>query len=384
MAEYLISQRQLLIIHEHLTLKDKIKLAEQNWNSFSKEEKQFVVNCLESLYPQKGRLIKEAWYNTVMDILGIFDPTPVVDIINATSYFIQGDTLFGILSIIGAIPYAGDFVAKPVLGALKIGGPSVKALESAIKMSKGAAVGSKEYVAAGETIAKLAKEPGVIGSFLQKMGGSFGDKVLKTLDEIPAGPFKGLKNTIKSYFQLLSNAGKKSVGFQGLAKGLAADFKAGKAVTADVKALKDLLKAEKVFNPATLAKPGFFTNVFFGGIPRLFRSPSGRRMRILMQSTKWWLGFLDYIGIGNWVGAEEVAKKLGDEEFNKKIEEYNQSPAAKQYFEDQFGKETMETGVGQTSDTTPTTTSTETDKGDPFANFLKKMFMGQINPLPGV
>jgi hypothetical protein len=57
-------------------------------------------------------LINEAWYNTVMDILGIIDPTPVVDIINATSYFIQGDTLFGILTIVGAIPYAGELLKK--------------------------------------------------------------------------------------------------------------------------------------------------------------------------------------------------------------------------------------------------------------------------------
>ena len=65
---------------------------------------------------EKKDLINEAWYNTVMDVLGIIDPTPIIDIINATSYFIQGDTLFGVLTIVSAIPYAGDIVAKPVLG----------------------------------------------------------------------------------------------------------------------------------------------------------------------------------------------------------------------------------------------------------------------------
>jgi hypothetical protein len=338
-------------------------------------------NTLTEKYEEKD-LINEAWYNTVMDVLGIIDPTPIIDIINATSYFIQGDTLFGVLTIVGAIPYAGDIVAKPVLGALKVGGPSVKALESAIKLSKGAAVGSKEYKAATATIEKLAKEPGVIGGFLQKMGGSLGDKVIKTIDEIPAGPFKGLKDTIKSYFQLLSNAGKKSVQFQGVAKGLAADFKAGKAVTGDVIALKDLLKSQKVFDAATLAKPGFFTNVFFGGIPRLFRSPDQRRLRILMQSTKWWLGFLDYIGLGNWVGAEELVKKMGEENFTKKVEEYNQTPEAKQNFEDQFGTENMQ---GQTGNQQNTSSSTDsTSNLDPLAKFLRNMLMGQVNPIPGM
>ena len=356
MAEIIITERQLQLIKE---------------------------KTLSEYTDENGELINEAaWYNTVMDILGIIDPTPVVDIINATSYFIQGDTLFGILTIVGAIPYAGDLVAKPVLGALKIGGPSVKALESAIKMSKGAAVGSKEYKAAQETIERLAKEPGVIGSFLQKMGGGFGDKVIKTIDEIPAGPFKGMKNTIKSYFQLLGNAGKKGSMFQKRAGVLSKNFQKGTASVKDVELLKNYLTTQKVFNPATLTKPGFFTNVFFGGIPRLFRSPDQRRLRILMQSTKWWLGFLDYLGLGNWVGAEELAKKMGEENFNNKVEEYNQTPEAKQNFEDQFGSEGTE---GQTSNQQSTTSSTTTSSDvDPFAKWLRNLLMGQLNPVPGM
>jgi hypothetical protein len=358
MAEIIITERQLNLIRER---------------------------TLSEYTDENGELITEAaWYNTVMDILGIIDPTPVVDIINATSYFIQGDTLFGILSIVGAIPYAGDFVAKPVLGALKIGGPSVKALESAIKLSKGAAVGSKEYKAATATLEKLAKEPGVIGSFLKKMGGSVGDKIIKTIDEIPAGPFKGLKDTIKSYFQLLSNAGKKSTMFQKRAGVLAKNFQKGTATVKDVELLKNYLKTQKVFNPATLTKPGFFTNVFFGGIPRLFRDPSQRRLRILMQSTKWWLGFLDYIGLGNWVGAEELAKKMGDENFMRKVEEYNQTPEAQQNFEDQFGSQS---GGGQTNNQQNTSTSSTSSSDpnlDPLAKMLRNILMGQINPIPGM
>jgi hypothetical protein len=358
MAEIIITERQLNLIRER---------------------------TLSEYTDENGELITEAaWYNTVMDILGIIDPTPVVDIINATSYFIQGDTLFGILSIVGAIPYAGDFVAKPVLGALKVGGPSVKALESAIKLSKGAAVGSKEYKAATATIEKLAKEPGVIGSFLKKMGGSVGDKIIKTIDEIPAGPFKGLKNTIKSYFQLLSNAGKKSTMFQKRAGVLAKNFQKGTASVKDVELLKKYLTTQKVFNPATLSKPGFFTNVFFGGIPRLFRSPAQRRLRILMQSTKWWLGFLDYIGLGNWVGAEELSKKMGEENFMKKVEEYNQTPEAQQNFEDQFGSQS---GGGQTNNQQNTSTSSTSSSDpnlDPLAKMLRNILMGRINPIPGM
>jgi len=313
MAEIIITERQLQLIKER---------------------------TLSEYTNENGELINEAaWYNTVMDILGIFDPTPIVDIINATSYFIQGDTLFGILSIVGAIPYAG-------------------------------------------TIEKLAKEPGVIGTFLKKMGGPFGEKVIKTIDEIPAGPFKGMKDTIKSYFQLLSNAGKKGAMFQKRAGVLARSFQKGTATVKDVELLKNYLKTQKVFNPATLTKPGFFTNVFFGGIPRLFRSPDQRRLRILMQSTKWWLGFLDYIGLGNWVGAEELAKKMGEENFAKKVEEYNQTPEARQNFEDQFGTENME---GQTSNQQrPSSPTSSTPDIDPFAKWLRNLLMGQLNPVPGM
>lgn len=355
MAQFVITEDQLMVIKKSIIAEKK--------------------------YENKD-LIKEAWYNTVMDVLGIFDPTPIIDIINSTSYFIQGNTLFGVLTLVSAVPYAGDLVAKPVLGALKIGGTSVKALESAIKLSKGAAVGSKEYKAATATIEKLAKEKGVIGSFLQKMGGSFGDKVIKTIDEIPTGPFKGMKNTIKSYFQLLNNAGKKGAMFQKRAGVLANNFTKRTATVKDVELLKNYLKTQKVFNPATLTKPGFFTNVFFGGIPRLFRSPSQRRLRILMQSTKWWLGFLDYVGLGNWVGAEELAEKMGDENFTKKVEEYNQTPEAKQNFDDQFSPKRT---VIKTDNQQSTSSSTSSEPNlDPLAKFLRDTFTGKMNPIPGM
>ena len=34
--------------------------------------------------------LNEAWYNTVMDVVGLADPTGVVDIVNGISYFTQG------------------------------------------------------------------------------------------------------------------------------------------------------------------------------------------------------------------------------------------------------------------------------------------------------
>lgn len=329
------------------------------------------------------QLMNEAWYNNVMDVLGIFDPTPVIDIVNATSYFIQGDILFGVLTIVGAIPYAGDAVAKPVLGVLKIGGPSAKALESAIKIAKNAPVGSTEYRAAQGIIENLAKESGVIGTFLKKMGGSFGDKVIRTIDEIPMGPFKGMKNTIKTYFELLSSAGKKGAMFQKNAGVLAKKFRKNTATVADVELLKKFLTTEKIVNPTAISKPGFFTNVFFGGIPRLFRSPGQRRIRVLMQSTKWWLGFLDYIGLGNWVGAEELAKQMGEEGFANKVDEYNRTPEAKENFDDQF-QEDSEQATQPPNQSDSQSSSKNSMDLDPLAKMFRNLLFGQLNPIPGI
>lgn len=324
--------------------------------------------------------INEAWYNNVMDIIGIVDPTPITDTINAVSYFIQGDTLFGILSLVAALPFfVGDAVAKPVMGAMKIGSKATKELEAALKLAK------TDSKAAGEIIGRLAKDPGPVGKFLQSAGGTGGwaNKVNSFIAEFPAGPFKGMKNTIMDYFTLLGRAGTKSKGVSGLAKTLEADLKAGKAGVKDIQALKDLMKSEKIFDVAALSKPGFLSQTFFGGIPRIFRSPEGRRIKIMMQQTKWWLGFLDYIGIGNWVGESEVIKQLGSSEaMAKAMEEYQKTPESKEYFKQSFKEGTDP--LTATADSIKQQVSSDNIKDEPFAKFLRNMFAGQINPLPGM
>jgi hypothetical protein len=333
-------------------------------------------NILSEKKQNKGKVINEAWYNNVMDVVGIIDPTPITDTINAISYFIQGDTLFGILSLVAAVPFfVGDFVAKPVIGALKIGSKATKELEAAIKLSK------TNPAKATEMISMLAKDPGPVGKFLQSAGGPGGwaEKVNSFLKEIPVGPFKGMKNTIMDYFTLLGRAGKKSKGVSGLAKSLEADMKLGKAKIHDIETLRDIVKYEKIFDVAALSKPGFMSQTFFGGIPRIFRSPEGRRIKIMMQQTKWWLGFLDYIGIGNWVGAEEVIKKLGGEaEMIKSMENYQKTPESEKYFEESFKE-------GQPStDSVSRTVDSGTVQSDPLANFLRNLLVGKLNPIPGM
>ena len=77
-------------------------------------ERQLTMITKESSSQNSQVIVEAEWYNLVGDILGIADPTGVIDIVNGVSYFSQGDHLFGLLSLISAIPYAGDVAAKPV------------------------------------------------------------------------------------------------------------------------------------------------------------------------------------------------------------------------------------------------------------------------------
>jgi hypothetical protein len=104
-----------------------------------------------------------------------------------------------------------------------------------------------------------------------------------------------------------------------------------------------------------------------------------KSVRALMRQSKWWLGFLDYIGLGNWVGPDELAEKLGGEEaMRQKMEEYNKTPEAEQNFKDEYGAE--ETQQNQSSSSTDN--KSNSPDLDPFAKLLKSLFTGQMNPLP--
>ena len=154
-------------------------------------EKQLAF-IAEQVKSNNKEIITEAeWYNLVGDIAGIFDPTGVVDVINGISYFSQGDQLFGLLSIISAVPYAGDVVAKPVMYALKVGKPSAKALNGVMKLSK-----AGKSVEAGTELAKLSASGGLIGWFTTQMG-KLAPKLEQLINAMPGGVLKGFKSNAK-------------------------------------------------------------------------------------------------------------------------------------------------------------------------------------------
>ena len=136
------------------------------------------------------------------------------------------------------------------------------------------------------------------------------------------------------------------------------------------KPLQNMLKNEKVFTGLT--KKGPMAKIFIGGAPRLF---GNREMRILMRRTKWWLGLLDYIGVANFVGPDELAKQMGEGNLLRKMEEYNKTGEAKRNAESDFGG----AEAGQSSDSSSSSVEHETSSGsDPIQGWLSNVFGGQL------
>ena len=379
MAEIIIKESQLKLIKGELAKQSEMRLAEEKWNKFSDEEKEFVVEFLKAAYPKKTKLIKESWYNTLGDIVGIFDPTGVVDLVNGISYISQGENLFGFLSIISAIPLAGDFVAKPVMAASKLGKPSAKALKGILDTAR-----AGDMAKASADLAKQAQLGGITGAFVKGVQ-TVGPKIKSIVERMPGGFItKGLKNTILGWIDLFSNSGSRAVKTQRDIARLSRRLpKLPKEIA--VKNLEKLSTAIKsspgTFTGYRTTKGLFSWKTVFGGMPQLMGR--NKSVRALMRQSKWWLGFLDYIGLGNFVGPDELSEKLGGEDaMQRKMEEYNKTPDAKKNFEDQYGSERTESQTDNRQNTSSSTISKPDI--DPLAKFFKNLVMGQLNPIPGM
>lgn len=359
MFQVIVSEKQSKVIQEHLLLQKKFELAEKNWNKFSNKEKQSIIEICKFLYPDQSELIKESsWYNTLGDIVGIFDPTGVVDLVNGISYIKQGDNLFGFLSIISAVPYIGDFVAKPVMGALKVGAPSAKALEGVLKTAK-----AGDAVKAADDLAKISATGGITGKFVEGFG-RVADGLRNIIQKAPLPG--GLKRTINQWIDLFSNASKtgKNVRYIGQyhAKKLPKLTK-----EKQIENLENLIKMSKSSGAlSSFRTSGGIAKTIFGGMPQLIGR--NKSVRSLVRKTKFWAGFLDFLGLGNFVGPDEMIKDMGQEEFEKKLAEYQKTSNGVDNFKDSFGGEISEK---QPPVETPKETSISQDLfGSMFSNII--------------
>jgi len=389
MPSVIITQKQLERISEDLKQDNVINTLVEKWEKCTKDQKIFVLEFLKAVHPEKKKeldsvikktkndLINEKWYNTVMDLVGWVDPTGIVDTVNGVSYLSQGEYLFGFLSMVSAVPLVGDIVAKPVMSALKLGKPSAKALNKIMSMSK-----AGKTAEASAELAKLSASGGIVGGFVKGMG-KVGTKLESLVKAMPGGVLKGFKDTILQWIQLFKNVGKQAASTKNVIGTMAKKFPRLSAAqqVKNLEALQAALKTQKgVFSGYRTGNRFVSWKTLWGGMPQLLGR--NRSVRALMRKTKWYLGLLDFLGIGNFVGPDELQQKMGDAKFEQKIAEYNNTSEAKQNFEDEFGSEQQaqeflnrnESDAGSSTSSSSSRTSGAMAGADPLTWLLSNSF----------
>jgi hypothetical protein len=304
-----------------------MKELEIKWGLLSLAEREFVVETLFLLHPEKKQVITEAaWWNTLGDVVGIFDPTGVVDIVNGLDYIRQGDHLFGMLSMISAIPYLGDVFAKPVIGVLKLGGEGAKILRGAKT--------SSDLANAGRKVPEFGKLLKNSDEILPRL-----IQILKKGEKIPV--IGGLMKVINEWITLLAKGAKEyklgTTTTKTAAKGAVAS---GEKISL-LNTIKDILKPgakTKTFRTYKDLDPSLWSKYVVGGVGRIW---GNRSVRSLMRRTKWYLGLLDYLGVANFIGPDELEAKLGKNTVLNGIEKYASTPQSTQAWNSDFSGSEM-------------------------------------------
>jgi hypothetical protein len=327
MKQTILTETQLKFRLVEIYKEEQFKILEEKWDKLSSSDKKFVIEFIKEFSPKNSKKINEArWWNTLGDIVGVFDPTGVVDIINALDYFRQGDKLFGLMSLISAVPYVGDLVGKPIIGALKAGGKGAKFLKGLKTPTEWAMAASKYPI-----LVKLFKEIGTLGP-----------KLVELIKRVPGG--KGFVKTIEEWVDMIVKATKE------YKSGVRPKMFRGHG-TGKWSYLKYMTSADRTF----LEK-------FAAGAPRLFGGNPATRS--LLRRSKWYLRLLDKIGLTNFTGSpEELAQKVPD--LDAKIAEYNKTPEGQALALQDFRNTDLSNLFKQeTTPETPTQTQQTTNKSN--------------------
>jgi hypothetical protein len=306
----------------------------------TEKQLQLLVNNIQESSSKGEQLNEDTAMNTVAGIVGIFDPTGLVDFGNAISYFAQGDNLFGVLSLISAVPFIGDIIGKPVMGSLKVAGKGVQATDEAARLFR-----AGKQAQAIKALEKVSTDAPQIKKLISSVEGgkgvvSWGDKLLDMVNAIPGSKFAPrLKKLVADYVNLFkgTNAAAKTAKVAGKVDDLI--LKLPKLSKADQIKNLNIIRKEfasvKGFGSFKLTNPGFMGTIA-GGVPRFW---GNRAVRSLMNRSKWYLGFLDFLGLGNFVGPDELDKKMGKSEVEGKLEDYSGTQESKSLWAEDFGSE---------------------------------------------
>ena len=329
----------------------------------------------ESQLKQIQQILKESeqineahWLNYVADVAGIFDPTGVIDIGNGLSYLYQGDTFFGMLSLISAIPYLGDLAAKPLMLAGR-GSKVIRTTNDALKVAK------TDPAKATRMMEQIGKQNTMVGKLMDQVR-VWAPKLRKMVDSIPTGKMgQPLKNTINDAIILFERVGAGSRKASKIAKNFSRKTMSAEEATSVLKQIRSAAEQDaqlfRLFGGNAARGIKGFEKYKASGMPRLF---GNKATRSLMRRTKFWAGFLDYLGLGNFVGPDELSKQMGNQEFNSKMNEYSQTQDAKQNWETEFGGVSQEEPTQQAQ----TQTSSSETSSDPTRDFFTDLIFGPL------
>jgi hypothetical protein len=329
----------------------------------------------KSLYDENTQMLNEEWWNTIGDIVGIIDPTGVVDLVNGLDYIRQGEYFFGFLSMIAIVPYVGDVIAKPLMGVSK-GSKAMRGVNEAMGIVKNGG-----NVADASRLLSDAGKASPLFSKLLNTSISWGGKLRQIIDRIPGGKLTaGLRKTLIDWIDLFIGAARQRKNVAKVTVNFAKRVKAADPATATalVKQLKTQLNtSSRTFRDFKITDPGFMSKYVWPGFS--FRN---RNLMALVRRTKFYAGLLDYLGVGNFVGPEELSKEMGEENLRQKMEEYSKTPEGQKNW-----GEDMESVVQEPTQPVSqpqTQKSSNSIEDDPFSKMLKSLLGGQLNPIPGM
>jgi hypothetical protein len=321
------------------------------------------------------QLLNEEWWNTIGDVVGIFDPTGVVDLVNGLDYIRQGEYFFGFLSMIAIIPYVGDVIAKPIMGVSK-GSKAMRGVNQAMSLAKAGktAEASKILADAGKSSTLMSK---LINTSI-----SWGGKLKQIIDRIPGGKLTGgLRKTLIDWIDLFIGVARQRKTTGKVIANFAKKVKAADPATANqlIKALRtDLSKSSRTFRDFKITDPGFMSKYVWPGF-----SLRNRNLMALMRRTKFYAGLLDYLGVANFVGPDELINKMGEENVKNAIQKYSTTSQGQQYWSEDMSGATQET-TAPPAQPPSQSNSNNAIEDDPFNKMLKGLLMGKLNPIPGM
>jgi hypothetical protein len=377
----LIKENQLSNLSQELINSDKINEFKIKWDNLTEEDKYFAKNILDTFYPNHYGQINEAWWNTIGDVVGIFDPTGVVDFLNGLDYIRQGEYFFGFLSMVAIVPYFGDVVAKPIVAFAKTGKMKTTINEAMKLVTEGKKIQAVNLL--NET-AEMSPKFMKFVSTAEKWGVKLKEIIDKIYKVLPGGKLTGgLKRTIDSWIDIFIQSSKSISGSRKIIGRLASNIekmsaeelsKVGKTMADRYKGL--LGRNVKSLTKSQVKNADFMSKYIWPGL--IARSGETRILIGLMRKTKFYAGLLDFIGIGNFVGPEELVKQIGEDELNKQFQNYIQTPESKQYYNEDMSSLPEDNVQPSSQPQQSQQTTTQTQGSNPLTDFLAKQIFGSI------